>query len=431
MRARTCLALCAITAATPAFAQTTETRLSADVSSSLGYSNNPFATTGSNTGAGFVQVDIRPQLRFLRERSVLTLNVDANVQQYFSRYTRSDNYSAGVDYAFVPSEHIRAHLNASAASSLIGSTNDLSNRFVTVNPIGSTPGTGSIADPVNPLPIDTLPVNNGTDIGLFGIGARRRSLNAGGDVTATLSARDVATASAFIIDSRYSNTQATGGGFNALGDYTGYGGSVGYSRQLNAYVQAGLQGTASRYDYSTVGGDTTVYSVQATTTARINEYWTLDGALGISFINREIGGAQTALSGRLAFCRRGIRSVYCLTANRAVLPTGTLGTQISTSAGGSYSYRLTERSNIHASADYSKNSTPGNGIGTGIGVIPGNGLLFGNEYLRTSVGYDRQIRQRLRLITSANYRKIFGGNSKRPSDFGGMVGVAVRLGDIR
>jgi hypothetical protein len=45
------------------------------------------------------------------------------------------------------------------------------------------------------------------------------------------------------------------------------------------------------------------------------------------------------------------------------------------------------------------------------------------------------------LISSVNYRKIFGGSfiggnvigtsTRRPSDFGGLIGVAVRLGDIR
>ncbi|WP_242182933.1 hypothetical protein [Sphingomonas sp. CARO-RG-8B-R24-01] len=427
MKAARYVALCAVTMAVPAFAQTSEKRLSADVSSTLGYSNNPFATTGSNTGAGFVQVDIRPQLRILRQNSTLTINADANVQQYFSRYTRSDNYSGGVDYSFIPAEHVQAHLNAGIDSSLVGSTNDLANRFVTVNPIGSGAATGVGTGTVGVSPISSTPITTGTDIALFGIGARRRTINGGGDVSATLSARDVVTASAFIVNSRYSQTGATSSPLNPTGDYTGYGGTIGYSRQVTANIQAGLQGSVSRYDYVTPGANTNVYSIQATTTGRINEYWTVNGALGISFVNRQVGGNQTSLSGNLSLCRRGIRVVYCLSANRAVLPTGIAGTQVSTSAGGSYSYRLTEHSNINASADYSRNSTPGGLNGT---VNP-VGFGIGNEYLRTTVGYDRQIRQRLRLIASANYRQIFGANLNRPSDFGGQIGVAYRLGDIR
>ena len=433
MRVRSCLALCAVTLATPAFAQTTETRMNADVSSSIGYSNNPFSTTGSDTGAGFVQVDIRPQLRILREHSALTINADANVQQYFNRYTRSDNYSGGVDYNFVPAEYVRAHLNASVQSSLIGSTNDLANRFATVPQPGTVPSTDIGPAPVDP--INMLPVNTGTDIGLFGLGARRRTINGGGDVTATLSARDVVTGSAFVINSKFSNSGSTGVIASALGDYTGYGGTVGYSRQITGYVQGGLQGSVAKYDYEMVGGDTNVYSIQATTTARINEYWTLNGALGVSFINREVGGSTAALSGSLAMCRRGIRVNYCINANRAVLPTGAIGTQVSTSVGGSYAYRITERSNINTSADYSKNSTPSGMSGT---VTP---VALSNEYLRATIGYDQQLRQRLRLIGSVNYRKIFGGSfiggnviggsTRRPSDFGGLIGVAVRLGDIR
>lgn len=409
----------------PAFAQTTETRLSADVSGTLGYSNNPFATTGSDTGAGFAQVDIRPQLRILRQNSTLTISADANVQQYFNRYSRSDNYSGGVEYAFVPAEHVQAHLLANVQSSLIGSTNDVNNRFVTLNPIGTTPTTTPGAGAVVIDPILTNPINTGTDIALFGIGARRRTINGGGDVSATLSARDTVTVSAFVVDSRYSNTGATGSAFSAIGDYTGYGGTVGYSRQINASIQAGLQGSVARYDYTVVGGDTTVYSVQATSTARINAYWTANGAIGVSFVNREIGGNKASLSGSLSLCRRGVRATYCVSASRAVLPTGAVGTQISTAVGGNYAYRLTEHSNITASADYSKNSTPG-GFGGAF-----NTLGIGNEYLRTTVGYDHQLRQRLRLISSVNYRKIFGGNLNRPSDFGGQVGLALRLGDDR
>lgn len=431
MKTRVCLALCAATIAIPAYAQT-ESHLSADVSSSLGYSNNPFSTTGSDTGAGFVQVDIRPQLRLLRQNSALTISVDANVQQYFNRYARSDSYSGGLNYSFVPAEHVQGHLSASASSSVVGSSNDLSNQFNIVRPLDpvGTPGTGIGAGSGTVItnPISTIPVNAGTDIALFGTRARRRTLNAGGDVSASLSARDSVNASAFVIDSRYSGGRAADtniGLFGSTGDYTGYGGTVGYSRQIAEYLQAGLQGSGSRYDYSSLGGDTNVYSVQATASARVNTYWSINGALGVSFVQRELNGSQTSLSGNLSVCRRGIRSAYCLTANRAVLPTGSLGTQITTSVGGSYSYRLTEHSNISAGADYDRNSVPRVLLGTG------NALGIGNEYLRTTLNYDRQLRQRLRMTTSVNYRKIFGSNLNRPSDFGGQIGLALSLGDNR
>lgn len=416
----------------PAFAQSTETRLSADVSSTLGYSNNPFSITGSNTGAAFVSVDIRPQLRLLRERSSLTLTADANVQQYVNKYNRSDNYSGGAVYAFTPSEHISGSLSASIQSSLIGSTNAPSNQFAVVSPIDPTApittGTGTGTGAIVTNPIDISPINNGTDIGLFGTGARRRTISGGGSISATLSARDVVNASAFIINSNYSNganTSNIGGLLSNLDNYTGYGGTVGYSRQFTANIQAGLQGSASKYNYDAANGDTSVYSIQATTTARINAYWTLNGALGVSFIERQVGKSDPALSGSVALCRRGVRSAYCLNANRSVQPTGILGTQVSTSIGGNYTYRLTERSNIGASVDYSTNTTPPGLNG------PINTLGIGTEYGRAMINYDRQLRQRLRFIASANYRQIFGGNLNRPGDFGGQVGLALRLGDYR
>jgi len=59
------------------------------------------------------------------------------------------------------------------------------------------------------------------------------------------------------------------------------------------------------------------------------------------------------------------------------------------------------------------------------------GFATRNEYLRGSLGYDHLLRERVHVIMSGQYRKIYGGVVARGADYGGQLGIAVRLGDRR
>ena len=417
MRTRSLIA-CAAAVALPVVASAQETRLSADVSTTLGYSNNPFSVVGNDTGSAFAELNVRPQLQILTARSVFTINAAAQVEQYFKHYSTSDSYQAILDYRGRPTEHLTTHFDASFLSSIVGSFNNFAGSVVDPAQTigfgrGATPGIGSVV--TTPVSATTLPVYSGTDVALFGTRSRQRTINVGGDVTAALSARDQLTGSLFFIDSRYSQTSA----FGNLNNYNGYGSSLGYARQVSSFTQLGLQGSAARYIYKGAGSHSNVFSLQATLSGKLNAYWSLSGAAGLSLVDRTGQGSSTAFSGNLSLCRTGVRTTACLTARRAVLPTGILGTQNETDVGGTYRYRLSEHATLGLTANYTKNVTPY--------AIQTNG----NEYVLGAISYERQLRQRLRFISTARYREVFGSNFKRAADFGGQVGLSLRLGDIR
>jgi len=369
-----------------------DVRLSADTSANIGYSANPFSEPATDTGSGFAQIQATPQVKLVDAHSTFTLSGHAQYERYFRRYGDSFDYGAGLDYRGTPGEHVNTHLNFRYDSTIIGS-NDLVSGVVDTT-----------------LPQE--PVLTGTDISLFGTRDRRRSLRGSGDVSFLLSARDSIAASAYYIQSRYKQ-------FGVLGNNDGYGGSAGYSRQVSEHLQLGAQGSVARYDYTGLVGDSTVYSAQVAFSATLGSHWKANGAIGASFMNPSTGGTSTALSGNLRLCRDTTRSSFCLTALRAVLPTGITGTQNETSVGATYSYKVSERGSVFSAVDYTRNGNSQLGFATR------------NEYLRSSLGYDHLLRERVHVIMSGQYRKIYGGVVARGADYGGQLGIAVRLGDRR
>jgi hypothetical protein len=374
-----------------AYAQS-DVRLSADATANIGYSSNPFSVATGDAGSGLAQIQVSPQLKVVNEHSVFTLSGTAEYQRYFRLYGDSENYAAGLDYSGTPGAHVKTHLNLHYDNAIIGGHDFAS----------------GVVDPNAP----TEPVNSGTDIALFGTRDRRQTLDANGDLSFALSARDTIATSAYYVRSRYSL-------FGAVGNYDGYGGSAGYSRQVSEHLQLGAQGSVARYDYTGLLGDSTIYSARAAFTATLGPRWKLDGALGVSFVDTSTGSSSTSLSGNLNLCRTTVRTNFCLTALRAVLPTGITGTQTETAVNANYSYKVTERGTIFATAGYTRN-------GNDQLLIVGQ-----NEYLRASLGYERVVRERVRVIVTGQYRKIFGGLVDREADYGGQLGLAVRFGDHR
>lgn len=366
--------------------------VSGDVNAGVGYSNNPFAFGDNSTSSGFFQIGATPRFQLRSARSTFTLTGNVQYQRYFRRYSDSTNFGATADYQGTPAEHVTTHARLSYENAIIGS---FDNQRI-------------IIDPTQPVP----PTNGGADIGLFGTRDRRRTFDAQGDASYAVTARDTITANAFFIDTRFKN-------FGALGDYDGYGGTLGYSRQLSGVTRVGVQGSGSLYDYKSLRGQTKVYSVQATLNTKISKYWTLDGALGASFTNSDLGGTSSSLSGNINLCRVGERTTTCLAASRAVLPSGFAGTQNQTNLALNWSTRLTEHDSISANVAY---------------TYSGRDRFFPNnddKYLSLSAEYDRQITRRLRATFTPFYRDVFGGSFHRNKDFGGQIGLAYHFGETR
>ncbi|MBU3077183.1 hypothetical protein [Sphingomonas quercus] len=394
------LILCAVLLSTAT--QAADTRWSAVATAGAGYSRNPFSTSGANYrgGSGFYSAAIAPTFDILTERTNVSLTGHASLQDYFKSYRESNSYGAGATITNQTTERLSLNARLSYDSSVIGS---------------------SVADIID-TPIDE-PVDAGQDVGLFGTSDRRQTYGANAGFAYALSARDSINGSGFYTASRYHT-------LGNLGNYDSYGGSLAYQRQVSARVKLGLQGSASYNDYqrseaSLGGGLTKVYSPQATFDVQLSEIWTLNGAVGASFIKRggdlSGSGTSTTFSGSITLCRRGQRHQECLNASRQVRPTGFAGTQNQTQIGLTSNYSLSERTRLNGSVSYT--DLGGRGLGLAGGVI--------DRVFATNVGLSHQLTERLSVTSGAFYRRFAGSSTNVRSDLGGRLGLSYTLGDRR
>lgn len=419
-------ALAAALAALPTVASAQqEDRLSVDVAASAGYSNNPFAIFGDDTESALASIDILPRYQILSQNSALTISGAASFQQYLRRYGNNDSYSGAVDYELRPSERLRAHTRLDLSSAIIGANNTFLPALIGGGQAAPLPGvgTGVSGNPVVAPPATVVPLPGFTpgftDVGLFGLRNRRRLARLSGDGSLGLSARDSLTFSAYGELTRYRDLPL-------FGDYEAYGASLGYSRRISDRLNLGVRASASKFDYRQANSDSRVFPVEATVSARLSPIWTVDGALGVTFVDSDAAHStsRTSVSGNVNACRRGELSSMCFQAARQVSATGLVGSQYVTTAGVSWSKRLGERENLSLNASYSN-------IGGDDEVLVGDGLPLQTEFVQAALGYDRQISERLRFVASANYRQLLDGNGGRPKDFGGQVGLSYRFGDLR
>lgn len=375
-----------------ALAQTTS-KVSAEVYGSAGYSANPFGSIGDDTGSGFGEIGIRPRVELRTERDIFTLSGDAQLQQYFRRYSSFDNYNVALDYAGRPSSKLTTSARVNYANTVVGAFNQ--SLFV------ETPETPEV------------PVT-GTDIGLFGQGSRRQNISGSAGLGVILTERQRVNVSAFAADINFQGNQAVGG--FATQDYTSYGGSASYSNRLSSTVELGASGSVAITDYRGGLGQTRSYTGSGTFNIRINSLWTANGSVGVSYVERDIGNSQAAFSGSVALCRRGERSEMCANASRQVLPSAFAGTQNQTGFGVNWRYRLTERGTISAQSSYTD--------------VNGDDSLFSQNlrYWATSANYQHRVSQRLFMTTSAFYRAVYGSAFSRGDDFGGKLGFSYRFG---
>lgn len=374
-----------------------EIRASVDVTTSTGWSSNPFAEVGKNLGSAEVQIDVRPVVSMVAEHSIISLSGLLDYQHFFRNYSDSKDYGGGLDYSGTLGSRLTAHANAHYDSSIIGG-------FDAINPV---------INPALPQP----PVTSGQDIALIGTRDRRSTLSFSGDVGYALSARSSVTANAYYSRVRYA-------GVESGSNYNSYGGGAGYSRRISERLQLGLQASTARYVYRGLLGKSQVYSLQATFNDRLSEKWTLLGAAGVSFSDQSFGGRRTNLTGNAQLCRQTSRATLCFTASDAVLPTGATGTVNSKAAGASYSYRLSERSTFTVSGQYSHNDEP-------VFNRLAQEQRIASSYVTAAASYDRQLRQRIHLIAATHFRKVIGNLGNYPADFGGSLGISIRFGDFR
>lgn len=395
MRARWYGCVAAAALGLPGLAQAQEeTRIGIDVSPSVGYSSNPFSGSGGDLGSAYAAIDVAPQLQLLTARDTLTVSGLTSFKQYFQHYDNNESYSVSADYAGRPSERVNTHMRLDLSSAIVGAYDAVGDALM-------DSGAGV------PPP---------TDLALYGSRDRRRRLYATGDFSVALSAHDSINASAFYESTRYRS-------FGATSDYDGYGSTLGYSRQISAGTRLGLQGSLARYTYPGQRGDTRVISTEATVSTRLNQFWTLDGALGMSFVDSSSIGSthKASLSGNANLCRKTDRGNLCFFASRSVRPTGFNGSQYVNMFGIDASRRLTERDTVSLHAVY---TTEG---GSRSLVLPG----LNTQFLLVSATFERRLSERMRVSAMGQYRNIFTDNYSRPADIGARIGLSYRFGDLR
>lgn len=396
-----------------ASAQSVE-RLSADVSATAAYSNNPFSVAGTDTGSPLLTLDFSPRFQILTQRSTITVSANANLQQYLRRYGRNDSYSGAVDYVLRPSERITAHTRLDLSSAVLGAFNGYRPTFGATDN-GTLPGATIPATSI-PATIPFIPV---TDIGLFGLRSRQNLVRLSGDMSIGFSLRDSLTLSGYAEAARYNTVPQ-------FGDYEAFSASLGYTRQVSDRISIGLRASASSFNYKTPTSNSRVFPIEVTISGRLSERWNVDGAIGATFVDNNAVGStsKTSLSGNVNLCRRSDLSSLCIQAARQASPTGLVGTQYVTSAGLNWTTRLSEKANLSFSGNYSK-------VGSdSVGLLPGN-IPLQTEFAQAVASYDRRISERLRLIVSGSYRALLNANAGRPKDFGGQIGISYRLGDTR
>lgn len=379
-------------------AASAETIFSADVSAGVGVATNPYLLTGPNTDSGSASISVSP--RVLVKEAASTFELSGTIQhvEYFKRYDSTQNYSADANYDRKLSGQTRMRANFGFDSS-VTSAND-----IFVDPIGG------VIDP-------TLPPIIG-DVTLNGTRQRRNSFRGFGGIYHSISPR-----SQINLEFNGALLRLPNGGVG-LDEFDTYGENLSYSRRVNERLSLGASVGVSRSNYlRTRVGDATVISPQLTLDLQIDARWSLNAAAGASInrINEFLGrSTTTTLSGSFGVCRRGDRSNFCLDLSRSAAPSSLNGLRTQTSIGASYSYRLSERTDLSASANYSRASRPL----VNVGSAP-------IEYFNSSLTLSRQLNQRLHGFVSAGYGDSFQQGFQQRANIQGNVGVRYRLGDRR
>jgi len=361
--------------------------LGADSSLSAGFANNPFSQIGPDTSSGFAKIDATPKLDISTAKTVTEITGLGEYTRYFQHYDDSYKLKGMLDFTDNPSTRVKFHVNLSYDNSIVGE---------------------NLADTSSVTELST----QGSDLAAYGSRDRREIAQAKNDLSVILSPYDSLTINSYYVRTRYNELAA-------LSDYDGYGAGAGYSRQVTANLQLGIQGSAARYNYNLALQDTSVYTPQVSFAAKLNSYWKVDGAIGISFIDVFSNAAHhdsNALAANINICRLTERTDLCALARRAVLPTGASGTQKQTNAGFKYSYKITTRGTITATAEY---------------VLDAGVQGFGTpniSYFRSSVEYKRAMSQRIDVGITGKYTGVYQADIHRMPDYEALVSISAKLG---
>ncbi|MBB5686623.1 hypothetical protein [Sphingobium boeckii] len=381
-----------------------DTTFSADVSAGINTSTNPYLFDGGDTSSVSATVSVSPTVTVKDEAGEFRLTGSLQHEEFFNRYPSAQNYALNAGYDRRLSSELSFSAGAGFRSS-VSNANQLLN-----DPLG-----GGIIDPTLPPVLE--------DITLNGLRQRQTSFQTRAGFALRTSALDQFTLDYSGAFTRYPSNS------NFLNDYDFFGQTLAYSRTLNSRTSVGASVGVSRSNYRGISqGDGIIISPQLTASTKLAARWSLSGSIGTSItrtntLTRKI--TATTLAGSLSACRAGERSNLCLTGSRAATPTAFGGIRAQTAMGASYSYRVDEKSDISASANYSMASEPL--FDTTVPGQTGRSV----DFVSTSVTINRKINQRLSGFISGGYSESFEKLLNQRANFQVSAGIRLLIGDRR
>jgi hypothetical protein len=380
--------------ACPAAAQTGS---DVSVTASTAYDSNPFLAFGNDTETASFRLELAPSV--YRSDGISSLKVSGRVEhvEYVRRYDSAQNLSANVAASHRISERLDATANFSISSSV--STTDF------VGPIGVGDEVGS-----NDLP---LPIDN--DITLLGDRQRRNQAAADATLRYTPSEFDEIRWSSSARANRYGAARLQDS------DYASQ--RLAYSRRINdGFMIGGLVDASISNFRDTRVGDARTLSPQLSVSALLGARLQASVSFGVAFTrtNLAVGrDTSTTFAGNATLCHKGSLSNFCVNGSRQVLPSAIGGVRKQTSAGATYSLRLSERETVQLGGSYSVASAP----------LAGAGGDF--ESIRGYARYERLLNERTRLFASAGYSDTSDDLGARRSNIQGAVGIVFKFGNTR
>ncbi|GAA3707667.1 hypothetical protein GCM10022268_16310 [Sphingomonas cynarae] len=425
------LLLGTIAAVMPASVAAQTTLPSITVTAGGAYSTNPLLTESSG-GAASTQLDIRPQVRFVDGVSDGVIGANYNRSDYLSGGLGSnDGYGINGSASTRLSPRTSLSVTAMYDSQILGAGGGF---FVpsalAVPSLGTgtgTTGTGTTGGAVDPVAIGTAPIvvnpvipqpgagGISGDVGLIGLRQRRNTLQAQFSGSYLVDARSSLSFGLNGVRSTYPDGAAQ------LANYNSYGANLGYSRSLSEISSGGFQLSISKVDYAR-GLSSQVYTPRFTYSRSLSSRWSMTAAAGAGIVRDGSSGTNVSLSVEGSLCRITERGQGCINAARVPSATGLGGVSVLTSAGLSYSQRLSEKLSL--------------GIGGSINHVDGGvirdvtgGLSdAGNQDLYSGdVSLQRQIGQRLSLVGQVSYRRV-NSSFTDGSDIGARLGLSWSAG---
>lgn len=365
---------------------------------SAGFDSNPFLGNFDDASAASIRLQLVPTLSRESERNTFRLSGRAEHIEYLGRYRSIQNYGADLATSHKATEKLEIDAGLLFSSNVLAT--NVANPFFVDD---LSPGV--------PLP------PTGNDITILGQGQRRTQFGANAGLTYTLSERDQFRWTLTGRADRFDQAGLTESNFLAQ--------QLQYSRQLDEGLSVGAVIDANLIDFvGATDGKARTISPQLQVRAALTPRLEVTGSVGLAITRLEFGGLEettTAFAGNLSLCNRGERSNFCITGSRQVLPAAIGGALLQTTAGISYSLRVSERDTLQLSGNYATASQP---VTNAVGPSD-------FESINGSVRYERQLDERLRLFVSTGYLNTSGNLPADATNFQALIGITFNLGQTR